>query len=162
MGRTGRESTTVGDLKIRCLYRYQPFDLETRLRPALEGQLYCASPGGFNDPWDCHPCFNLQSNDQGSVSKTIQWILKACQKHRNYADDEIGALECELTSDPELVRQRVYEISTGIGSEIDRSWRVCCFSCKSDSTLMWSHYAQNHHGFCLEFSTCNPVLCGTM
>lgn len=23
---------------------------------------------------------------------------------------------------------------------------------------MWSHYAQNHSGFCLEFSTCNDVL----
>lgn len=28
---------------------------------------------------------------------------------------------------------------------------VCCFSRNVNSILMWSHYAENHKGFCLEF-----------
>lgn len=28
---------------------------------------------------------------------------------------------------------------------------VSCFSRKNDSILMWSHYAENHSGFCIEF-----------
>ncbi|MEC4049117.1 DUF2971 domain-containing protein [Flavobacterium sp. SUN046] len=28
---------------------------------------------------------------------------------------------------------------------------ICCFSRKVDSILMWSHYASNHSGFCIEF-----------
>ena len=28
---------------------------------------------------------------------------------------------------------------------------VSCFSRKNDSILMWSHYAENHKGFCIEF-----------
>ena len=30
---------------------------------------------------------------------------------------------------------------------------VCCFSEKKDDILMWSHYADGHKGFCLEFIT---------
>lgn len=36
---------------------------------------------------------------------------------------------------------------------------VCCFSRKVDSILMWSHYASNHKGFCVEFH-CNIDLKG--
>jgi len=30
---------------------------------------------------------------------------------------------------------------------------ICCFSRKNDSILMWSHYASNHKGFCVEYAT---------
>ena len=29
--------------------------------------------------------------------------------------------------------------------------RISCFSCKNDSILMWSHYADSHQGVCFEF-----------
>jgi hypothetical protein len=30
---------------------------------------------------------------------------------------------------------------------------ICCFAGTNESILMWSHYADNHNGFCLEFRT---------
>ena len=33
--------------------------------------------------------------------------------------------------------------------------KVCSFSAVSDSILMWSHYADNHRGFCLEYDVRN-------
>lgn len=46
----------------------------------------------------------------------------------------------------------------------------CCFSLRWDSVLMWSHYSQNHKGYCVEFdvsglqalfrdTACNSVQC---
>ena len=32
------------------------------------------------------------------------------------------------------------------------TWGICCLSEVRDSVLMWSHYADKHRGFCLEFS----------
>lgn len=32
---------------------------------------------------------------------------------------------------------------------------ICCFSRKNNSILMWSHYANNHKGFCIEYYTGN-------
>lgn len=36
-------------------------------------------------------------------------------------------------------------------SEVKDSVRVVCLSEVKDSMLMWSHYAQNHTGFCIEY-----------
>jgi hypothetical protein len=30
---------------------------------------------------------------------------------------------------------------------------ICCFSRNRNSILMWSHYAQKHQGYCIEFNT---------
>lgn len=35
---------------------------------------------------------------------------------------------------------------------------ICCFSRTNKSILMWSHYADNHKGFCIEFETNKRLL----
>jgi len=35
--------------------------------------------------------------------------------------------------------------------EVKEKIRVCCFTTRNDSTLMWSHYAKNHSGICVEY-----------
>lgn len=35
---------------------------------------------------------------------------------------------------------------------------IACFSAKVDDLLMWSHYADGHRGFCLEFEGSYPPL----
>lgn len=49
--------------------------------------------------------------------------------------------------------------SKGFNSEAVRRFKehlgnigICCFSRINDSILMWSHYADSHRGFCVEFS----------
>lgn len=34
---------------------------------------------------------------------------------------------------------------------------ICCFTTVNDSILMWSHYANHHKGFCLEFKSNNRL-----
>jgi Protein of unknown function (DUF2971) len=46
----------------------------------------------------------------------------------------------------------------GIESEIQKRYRVYCRTTKPADTLMWSHYAKNHTGICLEFGCRNEVL----
>lgn len=36
---------------------------------------------------------------------------------------------------------------------IPSRWRIYCLTPLPDSTLMWSHYGDNHRGICLEFGT---------
>lgn len=56
---------TAWDLGHRVLYHWQRFGVDTGRKHANRlatlvrtGQLYCSSPGAFNDPWDCRPWFN--------------------------------------------------------------------------------------------------------
>ena len=39
----------------------------------------------------------------------------------------------------------------GIQGRVDRQTGVLSFSLRKDNVLMWSHYANNHRGLCLEF-----------
>ena len=41
-----------------------------------------------------------------------------------------------------------------------RQKRIYCLTPKPTSNLMWSHYANNHRGICLEFHTGNPLFSG--
>lgn len=36
--------------------------------------------------------------------------------------------------------------------QVRRDTKVCSFSATNDSILMWSHYADNHRGFCIEYN----------
>lgn len=45
-----------------------------------------------------------------------------------------------------------------INRNITGTTKVSCLSEVSDSILMWSHYAQNHEGFCCEFNLSDPRL----
>ena len=39
----------------------------------------------------------------------------------------------------------------GVIEKIRHSILISCFSLKNNSILMWSHYAQSHHGACIEY-----------
>lgn len=48
--------------------------------------------------------------------------------------------------------------------EYKKSFNICCLSEKKDSLLMWSHYANEHKGFCIEYNISemfdmHPLLC---
>jgi hypothetical protein len=138
--------------------------------------VWLCSPDSYNDPYDCAfklsddrvvrafkrrlvdnfvSTFKLQdviSKDQVENAKNTPEPLKAiagCLP--NLSDQASGgnpkrmAEFCSVTL-PQLV---------GDALSIVRQWRkvtkLSSFSAISDSLLMWSHYAENHHGFCLEY-----------
>ena len=56
--------------------------------------------------------------------------------------------------------QQIHAFSDGMVGEINRIYRVYCLSTKADSTLMWSHYTNDHQGICLEFA-CDNIVFGS-
>ena len=47
--------------------------------------------------------------------------------------------------------KNLMETSINTIQKVKELLRVACFSEINDSILMWSHYAQNHKGFCIEY-----------
>lgn len=39
-----------------------------------------------------------------------------------------------------------------MNEKMQKTTKICCFSEINDSILMWSHYANNHKGFCIEYN----------
>lgn len=84
-------------------------------------QFYCCSPSALNDPFDCR----------------IDWIasLKRALASTTMGDDR---------------RERVSKLHDSfLRADLASEAGICCFTCKTDDLLMWSHYADSHRGVCL-------------
>jgi hypothetical protein len=147
---------------LNRLYHYQPFD-KKRVRPILtKSRLYMSVPKDFNDPWDCRPCFDPTGLTDPTIREQhIQFLVRADRRQQPKSEAEHVRNERRLREEPGFLEWLMDQTGgNGIGPEIDKRYRVYCLATRSDIALMWSHYARNHSGICLEFAVDNPVMCG--
>ena len=141
---------SVSQTEHRRLYHYQPFvgDWRGYLKATLRDRaIYLPSPSRFNDPWDCRPWFDLAVLDDEVMREGhIEWLMSV-------ADQPIPANAGELRRDRRLLNWFVEESSRRLGEAINKEYRLYCLTPKDDNLLMWSHYADNHKGVCLQFDT---------
>lgn len=162
----------------RLLYRYRSFNteritgisgidqsainIEKWKFEAFEGLVYPSSPLYFNDPYDCefciHPDALLEILDRQTYIKILeeQFRLKPKEKNKILNTKNIGSTIQQILCNhgvkfkKSLVNVLQDKLNSSM-SEVKDSVRVVCLSEVYDSILMWSHYAQNHTGFCIEY-----------
>ena len=141
----------------RKLYKYRPFDVFF-LRILTHAEVSYSDPRKFNDPLDCDPTIevDIELNDLEHLcyeflrSTLTDDEAKAEIKNYRYRSSEHG----DFRSDPSveaylksLLAERIRErLKQELGSQ-----GVLSLSARWDSSLMWSHYADNHKGICIEF-----------
>lgn len=143
------------------LYHWQRFDA-ARLEQLLSSQsIYCSSPAGFNDPWDCKPHFNTDIlNDQTELEKHIAWSIDICRRHNHdMSEADIAKMATTLRHDKNRTADLISEISARVSQTNAERYRVYCLGPNATNLLMWAHYGDSHKGICLEFSLQNEVLC---
>lgn len=143
------------------LYHWQKFvpdHLETLLR---DNKIWFSRPDTFNDPWDCKPSFATDFvNDPDEIERYVQDYAEITRRHRSEIPESfIAQRQNEFRGNPALLAQKVAEITRGLWPEIAERYRVYCLGPDLRNLLMWSHYADNHRGVCLEFTTSNVVMC---
>jgi hypothetical protein len=150
------------ELKISRLYHYQRLDLDWLRQVLFDQKIYFSNPANFNDPWDCRPYFNIPSaDDHVACERCIQWFAAAARKRTPCLDEQEHARKVlELRNNRSSFEQQIQAFSDAMVGEINRTYRVYCLSTKADSTLMWSHYTNNHQGICLEFA-CDNIVFGS-
>lgn len=122
-------------------YKYLPFD-EGSLKVITEGTIKFSCPLDFNDPFDCLPCFDMDSIEglrlsrYSDLGKQIQQIKPATRIQNRSKWKQ--SLRNQVQSG---------DFFRGLQSEMG----VLCLSKNPLNTLMWSHYADFHRGFVVEF-----------
>lgn len=111
------------------LYCYKPVN-EYTLDIFYSGTFWFSSPVNFNDPFDCKVYPSKES-----ARKRIKDQL---EKKGILLTEE--AIEEKVTD--EEVKKAVDKVMNGKG--------ILCLTPHPDNILMWSHYADNHKGVCLE------------
>jgi hypothetical protein len=127
----------------------------------LDRTIYCSDPATFNDPWDCKPHFNTEVLDNPvEHERHVQWAVDVCRRHNNsISPQNIDRMKAQLQVDRQLLAKTLQELSQEMWAAISTRYRVYCLGPDAGSLLMWAHYADNHKGICLEFSTRNNVMC---
>jgi len=109
------------------------------------------NPAFFNDPFDCD--VDLLEFDFRDWSSDVDEDFKKVK----------SILEKDLGNRTESIIRQISEvdiIEMYKQSQLDKIARsaICCFTKDFKNTIMWSHYANNHKGVCLNFdlSVSNP------
>ena len=147
----------------RKLYKYRSFGINS-LRLLSKAEIYYANPRSFNDPLDCDPAVQIDT-DRASIERLCRRMLavahdeekalKAMENHR-YMSTEYG----DYRTNPKAEKYYMQ----GLRSEIKRlvdvemaSRGVLSLAERWDCPLMWSHYADEYRGLCIEFDMSEHV-----
>lgn len=148
------------------LYRYRSVD-EWSIQGIERNEFFFASPADFNDPFDCKNLFTFKgaTNSDWRIYLTnyaINQMPHLTELQRREFVDRI------IRSGEHRSREMIAEQGDRWGKileEHSRNLGIVCLSKVKDDILMWSHYGNDHKGFCLRFnadmlgeiSSCYPV-----
>lgn len=149
------------------LYKYRQID-EYSIKNLEDDTVWLAEPESFNDPYDCSHTVDfetLQKRWGGEILKSflansgldISAEVKNKMYEENdpiqafleYSSSKVNApLKLLLKSACDEIYRRNTKSMSNFGA---KSFKLCSFSEDKESILMWSHYANFHKGFCIEY-----------
>jgi len=114
-------------------YKYLSVD---RLTYPEDQLLRFSQPGCLNDPFECYP---------GLPPHVASQLIQLAA-----APTPIVVLS------KQIVDTVLIPYLESIASRLNHSIGLLCLSARWNSTLMWSHYANDHRGFCVGFDITHP------
>ncbi len=133
---------------ISSLFRFYTIDLKRveRLRHLfVECKLYHPLPTQFNDPFECKPHFSWPK-DAKKVRDIRQYLIKLARE-KGRSKKEAEAIISKQMKKPKFIQDTIFNAIQRAYSEL----RICSFTTQKENLLFWSHYANSHKGFCVEF-----------
>lgn len=121
-------------------------------RTVLHNELYMATSGSFNDPFDLSPVFSFE----GSKEEQIEDYIRLHKKFGEQCDGDLREIATALVEQrlsPGAIEDTEAIMSASHRLAVADVTGVYCLTTKPDNLLMWAHYADNHKGICLEFSS---------
>jgi len=118
------------------LYKYQSVT-QYSLRSLADETVWMSSPASFNDPFDCAINLDLKKLKE-SVAHAVERVTQGA-----LVGDSLKALRPEDETAYSTLRDSLRVHMQKIG--------VLCLSETPNEILMWSHYAEYHKGFCIEY-----------
>ncbi len=132
------------------LYKYRNWFDEYHKNVLRKNELYFSSPKDLNDPFDCRITQNLDLlNTSEKEKQYVDYFMKHTKDFlfKNGAKpNEITAIEKGLIDnlkDNQILFDNMYF------DEQDIFLGILSLSCSWNITLMWSHYTNNHTGYCI-------------
>ncbi len=152
-----RFSRIIKDIEYICRYREVN---DNNLNALQDERLYFSTPSNFNDPYDnliYANTFQIVNEIIGNIVNGMDSYLEKQRILDKWETQYMRFLWGEERRDTTLLKHSELIVSCidEIRTAIKNNTKIICFSKKYDSMLMWSHYANNHKGFCLVYAKKN-------
>ncbi len=141
-----RHDSPVGP-RFLYIYRAVPCSEDAKAIERLEsvlvsGSLYLSSPEAFNDPFDCG--FAISESTHTELSKSFKRLTEKRRATVPWAERRRIAqgMTTQLTLEPD----RQYKLA----KMAIEATGVRCFCESATGIPMWTHYANEHRGICIE------------
>jgi hypothetical protein len=133
----------------RFLYKYRGFKgqyaVDNLHDMIVRSRFRLSAPSTFNDPYEFNVEISLESTQEQRLTRFAQLVAE----HAPAVSKERQALMVSaLMSRPDSEHIKRCQESL---ERIKHQSGVLCFAGDPRSLLMWSHYAENHEGICLQF-----------
>lgn len=132
------------------LYKYKDISgegidhVEDMLR---NNRLWYSSPQKFNDPFDCRCLFEVEHDRNKVVRRKAEFLIK---HNKATLAGAIAQAAREVPTNPEELRRFRDQQFRGHSIRAENTG-ILCLTTDCDNILMWTHYARNHTGICIEF-----------
>ncbi|QDU99126.1 DUF2971 domain-containing protein [Lignipirellula cremea] len=133
---------------VKQLYMYRPpNEFTTKILETMK--LWASKPGAFNDPFDC----DLDVAGRITEADVLHAATTEHGHRSQWPADIRRFIDSILDENGQFTQAERDRLDREIELLIDdnRNSGVICLSEVNDSILMWSHYACNHTGICIEF-----------
>ncbi len=128
--------------EVTSLFKYRAFN-EHSLQAIINEAVWFATPGSFNDPFDCGIYI-----DEEKMEESIKVAIEDTYAENEINSDKIPQDELGVREEDkhafQTMRKSVYDLFQCSG--------IYSLSSINDDILMWAHYADSHYGFCIEYS----------
>jgi hypothetical protein len=123
------------------IYKYR-CDTDRSRNGLKTDTVWMASPESYNDPYDSSlvlPLATFRDLLEGALARKLERAGRAVstQAIRDRAGEPL---------------QQIAEATVSGFARFRKFAKVCSFSGNNDALLMWSHYANHHKGFCIEYN----------
>ncbi len=136
------------------IYKFRTWSNLFHQKALTHNQLFYASPADINDPFDFKINIDYSLLDSGAkrekyvtqlVSETLETIIRKGISPAQKKEE----LLYRLLFDRDRMQD---EFNQTANLWTNNRFGVISFSLRWDSILLWSHYAENHKGFCIGYN----------
>lgn len=128
------------------LYKYVPFN-DGSLNILTHNTMKFSSYSEFNDPFDCVVNYDIEKSMEYVINERSD-LLKAAGEHLKLSPAQRIQKKSVMLAN---IRRSMEQ--GAIAQDLASAWGICSLSDNPNSILMWSHYADLHRGFVVEFET---------
>lgn len=128
-----------------AFYKYGTFSKMERVKPMLcENKFYFACPSQLNDPSDCRN--KVQDHSEEEIE---EFLVKANRQFYGASRGDDYVKKGIKKFGPQTLLE---EISKQFNKIMDSRYGVFSLAKRPDNMSLWAKYADDHKGYCLEFS----------